>query len=563
MKKNIKSLSLSILICLSLYACPTTTVVNPTTSSPSDASADIGAATNKEQQTNATLAPNYPAPSASVAATSAPTTSPTTNASAVPMASATSVPSGSASIASGIAPVVAPSPVEEPKTKDNLFKDYGINPFISTKEDTLSTFGLDVDTASYTWMRKSILNNLMVTKDSVRTEEYINYFDYNYAKPEASNKFSINTELTKVKNSNVLRVGLKALEIDNSQRKNAHLTLVIDISGSMDQENRLNLVKESTKLLVKSLTANDYISIVVFGNNARTVINHSNNKEQITSAIDSLTTEGATNTEAGLNLGYSLAKEHYKTGYINKVILCSDGFANVGATSPDVLLNKIKQDALSGISLSTIGFGMGNYNDVLMEQLADKGDGSYSYVDDLKEANRIFIENITGTLQTVAKDAKVQISFNPDVVTDYRLIGYENRDIADNDFRNDKVDSGDVGSGQTVTALYELRFKENADTNKNIGTIFLRYKDVDQNLAVKELNKDIKLSELKSFEGSDNSTKTAVAAAAYAEILRGAYWSQSFSFDDVKEYANNAYRSNNNDKLKDFISIVEKAKTLK
>ncbi len=454
-------------------------------------------------------------------------------------------------------------PLEETKTKDNIFKDYGSNPFISTSIDKFSTFAIDVDTASYTWMRKAILSNLIPDKSSVRTEEYINYFDYNYPQPDSENKFSISTDLVKIKNTNILKVALQGKKIDNTQRKNAHLTLVIDISGSMNQENRLNLVKQSAKILTNSLTDKDYLSIVVYGANARSVIQYSNNKEKIIESIDSLQTEGSTNTEAGLNLGYKIAKENYKAGYINKVILCSDGFANTGVTSPDGLLSKIRQDAISGISLSTIGFGMGNYNDVLMEQLADKGDGSYSYVDDINEANRIFAQNLTSTLQTIAKDTKVQLSFNPQVVSEYRLIGYENRDISDNDFRNDNVDAGEVGSDQKVTALYEIKLKNETKNTDEICNVFLRYKDIDQNQTVKEINKSVQLSQLKDIEISDISTKTAVATAIYAEILKSGYWSQIFSYDDVLNYSQEAYSINENEKLREFISLVNKAKSLK
>jgi Ca-activated chloride channel family protein len=549
MRGNIRLLSLSILLSLSLYSCASPTTASPT----SEKSYSIP---QSEDIAVATMA----SPSAS--ASQAPTSLPSASATQAPTPSAGLIaPNVSSDMLGSQNKVAISNPIlpEEEKLKNNVFKDYGLNNFVSTQKDTLSTFGLDVDTASYTWMRKSVLNNFMVSKDSVRTEEYINYFDYDYIKPNQDNKFSITTDLFKVKDTNVLKIGVQGLKIDNSQRKNAHISLVIDISGSMNQENRLALVKESVKILVKSLTDKDFISITVFGNQARTLLSYSNDKEKIINIIDDLKTEGATNTEAGLNLGYTVAKQNYKTGYINKVILCSDGYANIGSTNPDILLNKIKQDAISGISLSTIGFGMGNYNDVLMEQLADKGDGSYSYVDTLKEADRIFTQNLTGTIQTIAKDAKMQVAFNPDIVSEYRLIGYENRDIADDDFRNDKVDSGDVGSGQSVTALYELKFKTNMNTSSNLANIFLRYKDIDQNLAIKEVSKDIKINDLVLFEQANNDSKLALSSAIYAEILKGSYWSQMFNFDNVIEYSSKIAQS---EKVKDFISLVNKAKTL-
>lgn len=555
--KKLKLTTLSLLITLTITGCPTAGVT-PDTSSVSPS----GENNKSEQDPASALSSPGITSDPNVYASTSPSSYP------APMPTATAASPNNSGVAvdtmtdSQNKVAIRPT-VEEDITKDNIFNNYGVNPFTSTKEDNLSTFGLDVDTASYTWMRKSLLNNLLVTKDSVRPEEYINYFDYDYPQPEASDKFSISTELVKLKNINVLKVGLQSLKINNQQRKNAHLTLLVDVSGSMDQENRLGLVKESTKLLVNNLTSNDYISIVVYGTEARTVLEHSNDKEKIISAIESLKTEGSTNTEAGLNLAYQVAKEHYRLAYINKVILCSDGFANVGSTTPDALLTKIRQDALSGISLSTVGFGMGNYNDIVMEQLANKGDGSYAYVDDLKEANRIFVQNLTGTLQTVAKDSKIQVYFDPNVVSEYRLIGYENRDIADNDFRNDKVDAGDIGSDQKVTALYEIILKENPDNTKSLAKVSLRYKDIEESQTVKEMAKEVKLSDLKDFDNGNSSTKTAISVAVYAEILKSAYWSRIFSFDDVIGYAQQASQNNDNDKLKEFISLVNKAKTLK
>jgi Ca-activated chloride channel family protein len=454
--------------------------------------------------------------------------------------------------------------VEEEKTKDNFFNNYGMNPFIQTEQDRLSTFAVDVDTAAYTWMRKSLFNNIMVNPSSVRTEEYINFFDYNYPKPDES-KFTINTDLVNSpiegQNTKLLRIGLQAKQISDENRKAAILTFVIDVSGSMDQENRLGLVKQSLNVLVGQLKASDKVAIVVFGSQARTVLEPTANKEDITDAINTLQTEGSTNTEAGLLKGYQLAEKNFTSGANNRIILCSDGVANVGVTGPDAMLAKIKQESESGISLSTVGFGMGNYNDVLMEQLADKGDGNYAYVDNLGEAQRIFAENLTGTLQVVAKDTKVQVNFNPEVVKEYRLLGYENRAVADNDFRNDQVDAGEVGSNHSVTALYELKLNDNV--SGDVANVSIRYKDVDNLNSVFEISKSVSSDQLKDFDKASPSFKLAVAVAEYAEILRGSEWSKVVKLTDVLQLAKDINSDlQQPEKVNEFVSLVNKAISL-
>ena len=257
------------------------------------------------------------------------------------------------------------------------------------------------------------------------------------------------------------------------------LTFVIDVSGSMDMENRLELVKHALTLLVEQLRPGDKVAIVVYGSRARTVLSHTGieGRGEILAAIHSLTPEGVTNAEEGLRLGYKLALQNARVGSINRVILCSDGVANVGETGPDAILRKIRSHVQEGIMLTTVGFGMGNYNDVLMEQLANNGNGNYAYVDTLKEAKRVFVENLTGTLQLIAKDAKVQVDFNPQVVSRFRLLGYENRRLDHEDFRDDKADGGEIGSGHSVTALYEIKLHEG--TTGQLATVFIRHEDPD------------------------------------------------------------------------------------
>ena len=314
---------------------------------------------------------------------------------------------------------------------DMFFKDYGVNPSIDTEDDHLSTFALDVDTSSYTIMRNYLSEGNLPPPESVRVEEYVNFFDQGYPNPPAHQAFGINIDgapspFTQTERYQMLRVGIQGYEVQDYERKDASLTFVIDVSGSMDMDNRLGLVKRSLELLVEQLRPGDTVGIVVYGSDARVILDpvSGSDKGAILSAIYSLYPEGATNAEAGIRVGYQMAMHAYKPHGINRVILCSDGVANVGETGPDAILEEIGHYVEEGVTLTTIGFGMDNYNDVLMEQLADNGNGFYAYVDDMREARSLFIDNLTGTLQTIALDAKVQVDFNHHVVSRYRLVGF-------------------------------------------------------------------------------------------------------------------------------------------
>ncbi|MDQ5825890.1 MAG: VWA domain-containing protein [Chloroflexota bacterium] len=400
------------------------------------------------------------------------------------------------------------------------------NPFIATSEDRLSTFAMDVDTGSYTAARNYINTGVLPPADTVRVEEFVNYFDYSYPPPQAE-VFGIYVDSAPSPfgqgTNQIVRVGIQGQHIEASDRKDAVLTFVIDVSGSMQEPNRLPLVKQALRLLVDELNQADRIGIVVYGSEARVLLEHTTvaNKETILRAIDSLGNEGSTNAEAGLRLGYDLASKHYVPGAINRVILCSDGVANVGETDPDGIRKHIRDHTAQGVDLTTIGFGMGDYNDQLMEQLADDGNGNYAYVDSLGEAKRIFVENLTGTLQVIAKDAKIQVDFNPDVVAHYRLIGYENRAVADQDFRNDTVDAGEVGAGHSVTALYEVELAQ-AGAEGVALTVQVRYADAKDG-QVREINKPFQRSEFgSSLDDADPHLQLAVAVAGFAEQLRSA-----------------------------------------
>ena len=438
-------------------------------------------------------------------------------------------------------PTVPNIPVLNPPNSapyhDVFFQAHGTNPFIDTEDDALSTFGMDVDTASYAVTRRYLRDGFLPLPEAVRVEEFVNAFDYDYT-PPTDDTFAIHLEgapskFGEGKRLQLLRIGIQGYVVPDTDRKDAKLTFVIDVSGSMSLETRLELVKKALRLLVDQLRDGDEIGIVIYGTNARVLLPHTRNvnREHILAAIDSLRPEGATNAVAGLRLGYELALQNFSPDYINRVILCSDGVANVGITGAEGILAEIENYVEHGIYLTTVGFGMGNYNDILMEQLANNGNGSYAYVDTLDEARRIFVENLTGTLQVIAKDAKVQVEFNPETVSRFRLIGYENRRLDDEDFRNDDVDAGEIGSGHSVTALYEIKLLSEGVVGK-LATVSIRHEDPDTTV-VTEVSREIFANGLKStYEETSVSYQL---AASVAEILRGSYWAQQGSLEAVEK----------------------------
>lgn len=413
---------------------------------------------------------------------------------------------------------------------DVYFKGHGTNPFIDPEDDNLSTFGMDADSASYSVMRRYLRDGHLPPIEAVRVEEFINAFDYDYT-PPTDDAFKVHLEgapsrFGEGKRLQLLRVGIQGRVVPDVDRKDAILTFVIDVSGSMGMENRLGLVKKALRLLVKQLRPTDKIGIVVYGTDARVVLPHTSvvNREHILDRIDSLCPEGVTNVEDGIHKGYELARRNSESDCINRVVLCSDGVANEGVTDPEVLLKQIRGYVDDdGIFLTTVGFGMGNYNDVLMEELAKKGNGNYAYVDTLNEARRIFVENLTGTLQVIAKDAKVQVKFNPDTVRSFRLIGYENRQMKHADFRNDEADAGEIGSGHSVTALYEVKLNRGVDSGR-LAKVSIRYEDPDTQ-KVKEVSEKFAIEDLKDkFEDTSPGLQFAATVAQFAEILRESFW---------------------------------------
>ncbi len=359
-------------------------------------------------------------------------------------------------------------------------------------------------------------------------------------------------------------MGLRGRVIPPDDRKAAVLTFVVDVSGSMGREDRLGAVRQALRMLVDQLREGDLVGIVVYGSRAWTVLEHTSirDKETIIHAIESLVPAGSTNAEEGLVLGYKLAEKSFRKGAINRVILCSDGVANVGRTGADDILKRIEKQVKKGITLSSIGFGIGNYNDVLLEKLGNKGNGYYAYVNNMQDAHKIFVDNLTGALEVIARDVMIQVDFDPEKVERYRLLGFENRDVDDDKFRDDTVDGGEIGSGHSCTALYELKLKDGV--TGPTGEIAIRFKNP-YNDEVTEISREITVSDFsKSFVKCDSRYRLAVVAAEFAEILRGSYWSKGSQLSHVLEIAHNLSRGMTDDKdVIELLDLVSKASNLK
>lgn len=428
---------------------------------------------------------------------------------------------------------------------ENTFQDYGVRPFVSTDRDPLSTFALDVDTASYSIGRQWLESGALPPPESVRVEEYVNSFDYDYLAPTEGLNVQADAGPSPYNSDHVIvRLGVQAEQVANADRPDASLTFVVDTSGSMDRANRLALVKTSLIRLTRELGAADSVAIVTYSDSGQIVLPPTSveQRDVIIDAIESLQPSGSTNLEAGLRTGYDLASEAFQNGGINRVVLASDGVANVGLTDPDGLAAMIRDDADRGIQLVTVGVGMGSFNDVVMEQLADQGDGFYAYVNDEQEAEKLFSDDLVSTLLTVAIDGKIQVEFNPDVVEEYRLIGFENRAVLDQDFRNDAVDAGELGAGHQVTALYELKLVDGigglaSNGNDQLGTAQLRWEDPEER-SVRETRLVLTSNIIEDrWSDTEDDFRLAVTVAAYAELLRESPHTGDVSLTQVAEEA--------------------------
>jgi Ca-activated chloride channel family protein len=446
------------------------------------------------------------------------------------------------------------------------FDDPGVNPFEDPTRDPLSTFAMDVDTASYAVARRFIEDGHMPDRDSVRLEEFVNSFDYGYESP-TNDAFAIHVDGAPSpfvgSRSILLRIGIQAREVPAESRAPIALTFVIDTSGSMASEGRLELVKHALALLVSRLRPDDSVAVVRFGNDASVVLNPTSVAEPraILDAIGSLWTDGSTNAQAGLELGYDLAALAARPGVTSRVVLASDGVANTGLTDADSILARIDRGVDAGIDLVSIGVGMGNFNDALLEQLANRGNGFYSYINDRREAERVFGSELTGTLETVARDARLQVEFRPDAVVAYRLLGYENRAMPDQDFDNPYADAGEVGAGHTVTALYEIEPSWNREPT--LGTVTLHWIEPGTE-ARRELAREIGQADFAGgFFDASPSFRLAATVAGFAEILRESPYVSGYTLSDVSREASSlAAQFTARQDVIDFARLAEMAARL-
>ena len=482
-----------------------------------------------------------------------------------------------------IAPdVVAPPPYHD--VGRDRFTAIRENPFRLVREEPVSTFSLDVDTASYSFTRASLNRNVLPQPDAVRTEEMVNYFPYDYAPARsAAEPFSTNVAVFPSPWSPgrlLVRVGVKGYELTRAARPHANLVFLIDTSGSMNEENKLPLVKQALGLLLERLDANDRVAIVTYAGSAGTVLEPTpaSRKSTILAALDRLDAGGGTAGAEGIRQAYALAERNLDSTGVNRVILATDGDFNVGITDQNELKGYIERERGKGVFLSVLGFGMGNYNDALMQTLAQNGNGAAAYIDTLNEARKTLVDEATSTLFPIARDAKVQVEFNPAAVSEYRLIGYETRLLNREDFDNDRVDAGDVGSGQTVTALYEitpaggpraiadLRYAAPghalaAGTAGELGFVKIRYK-----LPRSETSRLISVaigraSRFARFEDAPRDARFAAAVAGFAEILRGGRHTGAFGYDDVLRIAAGARGEDGFGYRAEFIQLVRAART--
>ncbi|MBT8443868.1 MAG: VWA domain-containing protein, partial [Gammaproteobacteria bacterium] len=349
----------------------------------------------------------------------------------------------------------------EPLDREN-YDHFDENPVKLVSDHPVSTFSIDVDTGSYSNVRRFLNGGTLPPEDAVRVEELINYFSYDYPVPDSLDQpFSVSTDVAAAPwnaDKLLLQIGIKGYELSTAERKSANLVFLVDVSGSMNSQDKLPLLKNALKMLTRQLSAEDRVSMVVYAGASGIVLEPTAGDEhaRISRALDQLTAGGRTNGASGIRMAYDMAEEGFIEGGINRVVLATDGDFNVGTVDFDALIDIVERERKVGTSLTTLGFGSGNYNDHLMEQLADAGNGNHAYIDTLNEARKVLVDQLGSTLQTIAKDVKIQVEFNPAVVAEYRLIGYENRVLRREDFNNDKIDAGEIGAGHTVTAIYEL-----------------------------------------------------------------------------------------------------------
>ena len=452
--------------------------------------------------------------------------------------------------------------------------------------DPVSTFSIDVDTGAYSNMRRWLNQGQLPPEDAVRIEEFINYFSYDYPLPAGKQvPFQVSTEIAPTPwnaNTRLLRIGIQGYKVPKTQLPASNLVFLIDVSGSMSSTDKLPLLQQALTMLVGQLDARDSISMVVYAGASGVVLppTHGNRKADILAALQQLQAGGSTNGAAGIQLAYQMAQQNFIQNGVNRVILATDGDFNVGLASTEELIDLIQRKRKAGIALTTLGFGSGNYNDHLLEQLADEGNGNYAYIDRLSEARKVLMEELSATLLTIAKDVKIQIEFNPEQVSEYRLIGYENRILNEEDFANDKVDAGEIGAGHRVTALYEIsltgsngqrlpprRYQSDTESNKpgtnsfsnELAHLRVRYKL--PNESVSKLIQSPVMDSGINARGGD-SFNFAASVAAFGQKLRGGQYLEDFSYDDIAQLARTSRGNDPHGYRSEFMQLVNLANTL-
>jgi len=445
------------------------------------------------------------------------------------------------------------------------YTDYGTNPWVEAEKDRLSTFAADVDTASYTLARRKLMEGSLPVPASVRVEEFVNYFTYKFPEPTSSTPFSVVMEAAPSPLSpgrHILRVGVATKAKAAYERKPANLVFLVDVSGSMRGPDRLDLAKKALRILTDNLIDGDSVSLVTYAGNSRVVLPPTGmqHKAKILAALDDLQSGGSTAMGSGLDLAYEQAAKGLRPGTVSRVIVLSDGDANVGRHTHQEILEIIAGRVKEGVTLSTIGFGVGNYHDTTMEQLANKGNGNNFYIDSLDAAKKVFQEQIGATLEVVAKDAKFQVDFDPTLVSRYRLVGYENRDVADTDFRNDKVDAGEIGAGHQVTAMYEVELTaEGKQSGAPLGGVRIRHKAPD-GIKATEAAFPMAGGPAASFANASADFRFAFATAAFADVLRGGKDADNWSLAQIRDLAKSAAGENKD--RREMVSLIEKTMTL-
>jgi Ca-activated chloride channel family protein len=469
-----------------------------------------------------------------------------------------------------------------PSTTYEVYGEIQENKFINAKISPLSTFSIDVDTASYSNVRNLLNYNMIPQADAIKSEEMINYFRYNYPIPTKKDVFSVTTEVGNSpfnKNNKILKIGIQGYEIPKEMAPKTNLVFLIDVSGSMSSEEKLPLLKESFKFMLDSLKKDDRVSMVVYASATGVVLDSvaGNDRKTIEKALDKLSSGGSTAGGAGINQAYNLAQKNFIKDGNNRVILATDGDFNVGTTSNDELEKMIVDKKSSGIFLTVLGFGRDNLNDQRMSRLSNIGDGNYYYIDSIKEGKKVLSADLFGTIFAIAKDTKIQVEFNPTIVESYRLIGYEDRKMNNEDFKNDKKDAGDVGSGQQVTAYYEivpkinasqpdttidpLKYQKNVPTvgNENeIATFKMRYK-IDGNEVANQLDKIISVGQPQINTKDFN---FGLAVAAFAQKLRNSEYSKDLTYEEILKLADENISDDKDGYKAEFIEMIKKVISL-